>query len=161
MKEFIPTAVVPIVGSLQFLRLRRGGRIHRSATRLFVMGLVCFALTELGRGLYRPIVYSRGWNDFGVANTLGSSLGTWAVIFLVLAVAGRGSRRDLLIIAAVTLALLGYELLDVLIGQPLDGPDLTIGLMFGLLAVPAHAALIAWTPSKTHERLGSNKSRQP
>ena len=142
MKEFVPTALVPLVGSAQYLRRRLSGRANHLQTRVFALSLLWFGLTEIGRGVYRPFVYAHGLDDFGVADTLGNSFGTLTAIFSVLVLAGQGTRRDLALIPLATLGLIVYELIDTFSGAPVDAADLAATLCFGVLAAVAYLLLL-------------------
>jgi hypothetical protein len=65
------------------------GRIwkaSRSRAIFLLMGIVAFAVTELGRFVYRPYVYQHGISDFGLADSIGNLGGIVVQIFLSLAV---------------------------------------------------------------------------
>lgn len=46
--------------------------------------LLFFALTETGRELYRPYIYSNNIKDFGIADTIGNLFGTITQIYFML-----------------------------------------------------------------------------
>jgi hypothetical protein len=50
------------------------------------LAILSFALTEIGRFVYRPYIYANGINDFGIADSMGNLGGIIVQIFLMLAV---------------------------------------------------------------------------
>ena len=76
---------------------------------VYVVAFLCaFALTELGRFVYRPYAYRSGLNDFGIADTMGNSLGVVAQIFLLLAVMHSNWRQGLRVVLFVTCGYIAY-----------------------------------------------------
>jgi glycopeptide antibiotics resistance protein len=50
------------------------------------LAVLSFFLTEAGRFVYRPYIYSNGIDDFGIADSMGNLGGIMVQIFLMLAV---------------------------------------------------------------------------
>jgi hypothetical protein len=101
-----------------------------------LVGLVGLVVTEVGRHVYRPIIYSRGIFDFHVADTLGNSVGTMTLIFFLLAVFGRDRKADDRIILCGTVGTVLYELGSPLLGKPIDPWDVAATAVAGGLSWP-------------------------
>ena len=99
-----------------------------------LVGLFGLVLTEVGRHVYRPIVYSRGIFDFHVADTLGNSVGTMALVFFLLAAFGGDRNADDRIIVSATVGTVVYELGSPLLGKPIDPWDIGATVVAGGLS---------------------------
>ena len=101
------------------------------------VGCVCaFALTELGRYVYRPYVYRTGLSDFGIADTVGNSLGVVTQIFLMLAVMHSNWRQGLRVIAFVVCGYVAYECLQAILPKrTFDVKDVMATVVGGVIAV--------------------------
>jgi len=47
----------------------------------FVIAVLFFFLTEIGRNIYRPYIYSNNIDDYGIADSIGNSGGIIVQIF--------------------------------------------------------------------------------
>ncbi len=47
----------------------------------FVIFLISFGLTEIGRYMYRPFIYENNINDYGIADSMGNSGGIIVQLF--------------------------------------------------------------------------------
>jgi hypothetical protein len=99
-----------------------------------LLGAGAVILTEVGRHVYRPFVYSRGMFDFHIADTMGNSLGTAATIFVLLALFGRDQDADRHVIVATTMGIALYELASPLLGKPIDPWDVAATLIAGAVS---------------------------
>ena len=96
------------------------------------MGLGAVVLYEIARATYRPYIYSRGINDFHIADTIGNSLGTVATIFVFTSLLGRDLVQDYFMIRTVTISVAVYELAHPLLGKPIDPWDLVATISTGV-----------------------------
>ena len=79
----------------------------------YLIGFVLFfLLTEFGRKIYRPYVYQHHVDDYGIADTIGNSLGTLTQILLYLGLANATKAQSYRIIAFVTLGYIAYEIVQ-------------------------------------------------
>jgi hypothetical protein len=79
----------------------------------YLIGFVSFfVITEIGRKFYRPYIYRMHIDDFGIADTMGNSLGTVTQIFLYLGLFDATQAQSYRIIAFVTLGYIGYEIVQ-------------------------------------------------
>lgn len=109
----------------------------RNTLRLvyFIAFASFFVLTEIGRKLYRPYIYRTHIDDFGVADTIGNSLGTLTQIFLYLGLFNATKAQSYRIIAFVTLGYIGYEVVQPYLPRgTFDWRDVFATLGAGILA---------------------------
>ncbi len=104
---------------------------------VYVVAFLCaFALTELGRDVYRPHAYRSGLNDFGIADTTGNSLGVVTQIFLLLAVMHSNWRQGLRVILFATCGYIAYEFAQLVLPKgTFDMKDVIAPLVGGVIAV--------------------------
>lgn len=77
---------------------------------LYLGGFIMFfILTEIGRKIYRPWIFHNHINDFGIAGTIGNSLGTMTLMFLLLGLYNCTTIQSYRIIGSVALGIIGYE----------------------------------------------------
>jgi hypothetical protein len=103
-----------------------------------LIGLGAVALYEFLRAYYRPYVYSQGFNDFHIADTLGNSIGTVAQVFVFVSVLGRDIRQDYFLIRIVTISIVIYELAHPLLGKPIDPWDILATVLAGVFCEIVH-----------------------
>ena len=96
------------------------------------VGLSAVLLYEIARAYYRPYIYSRGINDFHIADTLGNSLGTIATVFVFTSLLGRDIAQDFFLIRTVTISVLVYEAAHPLLGKPVDLWDMVATVLAGI-----------------------------
>ncbi|HPR65355.1 MAG TPA: hypothetical protein PK014_14190 [Thermoanaerobaculia bacterium] len=95
------------------------------------IGLLALLVTEAGREYYRPYIYSRHLQDFGIADTLGNSTGTVAAVFIILCLTGRNHAWDYRYISLLALGLCGYELFQGPMGGSIDPKDIVATILAG------------------------------
>ncbi len=105
----------------------------RRRMTLLAWGLLAVGLYEAARAWYRPLVYSRGINDFHVADTLGNSLGTVATVLVFASIFGRSHPQALFVLRAAAIAVAAYEVAHPLLGKPIDPRDLVATALAGFL----------------------------
>ncbi len=98
---------------------------------LFI-GLLAVLLYEVARAYYRPYIYSNGFNDFHIADTLGNSLGTVATVFVFTSIFGIDRTREIFLIRTVTISVFLYELAHPLLGKPIDPWDMGATILSGI-----------------------------
>lgn len=106
-----------------------------------VIALVSFVLTEAGRDIYRPYVYQNGIRDFGIADTLGNSFGVVTAIFFILAISGKGTRRDYVLLLGITAGLALYELAQGPMGGAIDPKDIVATFVAGGVSALVYRAV--------------------
>ncbi|WP_430972096.1 VanZ family protein [Sunxiuqinia rutila] len=83
---------------------------HRIAC--FMAFLLVFAITEIGREIYRPYIYENNINDFGLADSIGNLGGIIVQIFFGLAIFNPPQKKGLRLIAFFTLGYILYEIVQ-------------------------------------------------
>jgi hypothetical protein len=96
------------------------------------VGGVAFLLTEAGREVDRPWVHGKVIDDWGIADTLGNSLGTLAAAFVISGLVGKDNSSDYRLIAMVAVGLAIHELLQGPMGGTIDPNDIVASLLFGV-----------------------------
>lgn len=98
--------------------------------------LLSFVITELGREIYRPYIYTTGLNDFGIADTMGNHLGAVTLVFFILAVMNATRQEALIVIATVTIGYVGYEFVQQFLpGSVVDPKDMVASIFGGALSL--------------------------
>lgn len=98
--------------------------------------LFTFGITEIGRMIYRPFIYSNHIFDFWIADTIGNFTGTMAVIFFNLSVSNPVYKQGRLFVLLITVGLIGYELIQgILPGtNTLDWRDIVATVIAGFIS---------------------------
>ena len=111
--------------------------------------VVCFIATEIGRKVYRPYVCHNHIDDWGIADTIGNSLGTLTQIFLYLGLANATRRESYRIIGFVTVGYIVYEIVQPILPRgTFDLKDVLATFSAGVLA----AILVTLIHHFYHER---------
>lgn len=107
-------------------------KITRKRVIDLVIG-VCFLLLHefIAKPYYRSFIYSHKIYDFHVADTLGNSLGTIAEVFIVVGLFRSDKTRDHFLIKITTISIVVYELLQPLLGKPIDPYDILATVLTG------------------------------
>lgn len=94
---------------------------------------VCVLLLHefIAKPYYRSFIYSHKIYDFHIADTLGNSLGTIAEVFIVVGLLGSDNTRDHFLIKMTTISIIVYELLQPLLGKPIDPWDIGATILTG------------------------------
>lgn len=108
-----------------------------------LIAALAFALTEIGRDVYRPYVYRHNLNDLGIADTIGNHLGTITVVFFSLAISHAGRRDGLIMMVVIVAGLVLYEFTQQLMrDSTFDWRDIVAtfvgGLISFLIYLPLH-----------------------
>ena len=103
----------------------------------FVVFILSFALTEIGRKLYRPFIYKNNIEDFGIADSVGNWGGILAQIFFGLAIINSTKKKGLRLITLYIIGYMFYEIVQPYLPRGVfDWQDIygtIIGGIFGLL----------------------------
>jgi hypothetical protein len=114
---------------------------RRKGLYLFAALLALLVLEFLARPYYRPYIYRNNIHDFHIADTLGNSLGTFAAIYMFLFLLGGEKKHDRFILNTVVISVVLFELLQPLMGKPIDPWDVLATLIAGSLSLIAHTIL--------------------
>ncbi len=103
----------------------------------FISFLFSFALTEIGRYIYRPFVYENNINDFGIADSMGNLGGIVVQIFFGLSIINSTRKKGIRLISFFTIGYIVYEVLQLYLPKgTFDWKDIygtLIGGVFSLL----------------------------
>lgn len=124
--------------NIEELRKISEWRISRYKIISFAIGLVALLIYEfIGLPFYRPYIYSNRINDFHIADTLGNTLGTIALIFILIALFSDDKNKGKSIIKFGTIIALLMELLHPLLGKSIDSWDIIATLITSILCLIA------------------------
>ncbi len=109
----------------------------------FVVFLISFTITEMGRGFYRPYIYRNNLNDLGFADTVGNTFGTITLIFFILSLVIKDNfRKEYLFIPGLVGILIIYELFQELLpGSSFDWKDVIATIMAGVFSFLIHRSI--------------------
>ena len=78
----------------------------------FGIAVLFFFLTEIGRNIYRPFIYSSNIDDYGIADSIGNSGGIIVQIFISLALLNSPRKKVFNVIAFIVIGYILYEILQ-------------------------------------------------
>lgn len=78
----------------------------------FVIAVIFFFLTEIGRNIYRPFIYTNNIDDFGIADSIGNSGGIIVQIFFMLAILNSPRKKVFRVIGFIVIGYILYEILQ-------------------------------------------------
>ncbi len=100
------------------------------------MFCAAFLLTEFGRYIYRPFIYSNGIDDFGIADTMGNSLGTVTQIFFMMAILHSNRKQGFRVIGFITVGYMLYEVAQLYLPKgTFDWKDMLATAAAGVIAL--------------------------
>ena len=121
--------------SMQIPQALRNPKMKTFRIKNGLVGILALLATELAREFYRPYIYSHHLSDFGIADTLGNSLGTVTTVFVILAIVGKNDPRDYRMILWLTIGLCAYELLQAPMGGSIDPLDILATVIAGVFCL--------------------------
>ena len=77
-----------------------------------VIAVLFFFLTEIGRNIYRPYIYTNNIDDYGIADSIGNSGGIIVQIFFMLAILNSPRKKVLRVIGFIVIGYIVYEILQ-------------------------------------------------
>jgi hypothetical protein len=95
-----------------------------------------FIITEIGRKIYRPYIYSNHIFDFWIADTIGNFTGTIAIIFFDLAGVNPSYKIGRWLILFITFGLIVYELVQYILPgrNTCDWRDIVATIVAGFIS---------------------------
>ncbi|MDX5585339.1 MAG: hypothetical protein QNK20_10545 [Aureibaculum sp.] len=78
----------------------------------FMIAVLFFFLTEIGRNIYRPYIYSNNIDDYGIADSIGNSGGIIVQIFFMLAILNSPRKKVFRVIGFIVIGYILYEILQ-------------------------------------------------
>ena len=86
--------------------------IDRFRVIYFGIAVLFFFITEIGRNIYRPFIYSNNINDYGIADSIGNSGGIIVQIFFMLAILNSPKKKVFHVIGFIVIGYILYEILQ-------------------------------------------------
>jgi uncharacterized membrane protein len=109
--------------------------IDNKRIAFFLIFVFMFFLTEIGRKIYRPYIYSHDIFDYWIADTIGNLTGTIAIIFFEFSIVNPKHRLGRILLILITLGLIVYELFQYFSPRSiLDWRDMIATLIAGLIS---------------------------
>jgi len=109
--------------------------IDNKRIAFFLIFVFMFFLTEIGRKIYRPYIYSNDIFDYWIADTIGNLTGTIAIIFFEFSIVNPKHRLGRILLILITLGLIVYELFQYFSPRSiLDWRDMIATLIGGLIS---------------------------
>jgi len=101
----------------------------------FILFLISFGLTEIGRLLYRPFIYDNHFNDWGIADSIGNSGGIIAQIFFGFLIVNPSKKVGIKLIVLFSAGYILYEIVQQFLpGGVFDWKDIYGTLIGGIIA---------------------------
>lgn len=103
---------------------------------IFILFILMFFITEIGRKIYRPYIYSNDFFDFWIADTIGNFTGTMAIIFFEIALINPVIKFARRLIIFITIGLIFYELIQFILPgtNTCDWRDIIATIIAGFLS---------------------------
>lgn len=109
--------------------------IDNKRIAFFLIFVFMFFITEIGRKIYRPFIYSNDIFDYWIADTIGNFTGTIAIVFFDFAGVNPKYKQGRIFLIIITLGLIVYELLQYFLPRSiLDWRDMIATLIAGLIS---------------------------
>jgi hypothetical protein len=102
----------------------------------FVIAVLFFFITEMGRNIYRPYIYANHINDYGIADSIGNLGGIIVQIFFMLAILNSPKNKALRVIGFIVIGYIIYEILQPFLPRGVfDFKDIYGTLIGGVIAL--------------------------
>jgi VanZ family protein len=86
--------------------------IDRKRIIYFLIAVLFFFLTEIGRNIYRPYIYTNNIDDYGIADSIGNSGGIIVQIFFMLTILNSPRKKVFRVIGFIVIGYILYEILQ-------------------------------------------------
>jgi len=102
----------------------------------FVIFLISFGLTEIGRYMYRPFIYENNINDYGIADSMGNSGGIIVQLFFGLLIFNSSKIKGLRLISFFIIGYILYEIAQLFLPKGVfDWKDIYGTIIGGLIGM--------------------------
>lgn len=109
--------------------------IDAKRVAFFLTFVFMFVITEIGRNIYRPYIYSNDIFDYWIADTIGNLTGTIAIIFFDLAGFNPKAKQGRIFLLIITIGLIIYELMQYFSPRSImDWRDMIATLIAGFIS---------------------------
>jgi glycopeptide antibiotics resistance protein len=111
-------------------------RFDKKRLVYFLIFVVAFALTEIGREVYRPYIYENGISDFGAADTVGNFFGTITQVYFMLFLLNPTYKNGLWFFLFFVIGYSIYEIAQLFMeGSYFDWKDILATILAGGIAL--------------------------
>lgn len=115
----------------------------------FLVAVTAFFITEVGREVYRPYIYSNDIYDLGIADSIGNLGGIIVQIFFTLAILNSPKSKAYRVIIFLVIGYILYEILQPYLPKgTFDWIDIYATLFGGFIALLIHSLIIKRIKSK-------------
>jgi len=102
----------------------------------FVAFLISFGITEIGRYIYRPIIYENNISDYGIADSMGNSGGIIVQLFFGLLIFNSSKIKGLRLISFFIIGYILYEIAQLFLPKGVfDWKDIYGTIIGGLIGM--------------------------
>ncbi|NVK49583.1 MAG: hypothetical protein HWE09_07420 [Cyclobacteriaceae bacterium] len=110
--------------------------IDRLRVIYFGIAVFFFFLTEIGRNIYRPFIYSNHIDDFGIADSIGNLGGVIVQIFFTLAILNSPGKKAFHVIGFIVIGYILYEIVQPYLPRGVfDWKDIYGTVIGGLISI--------------------------
>jgi hypothetical protein len=110
-------------------------RIDTRRILYMITSILSFLVTEIGRHVYRPIIYRNEINDFGLADSIGNMGGIIVQVFFGLALLNSNHKQGFRVIGFCTIGYIIYEILQPILPKgTFDWKDVVGTFLGGVLS---------------------------
>lgn len=101
-----------------------------------IIAVLFFFITEAGRKIYRPYIYSNNIDDYGIADSIGNSGGIIVQIFFSLAILNSPRKKAFHVFGFIVIGYIVYEILQPYLPRGVfDWQDVYGTLIGGILSL--------------------------
>ena len=117
-------------------------KITKKRIFFFVVFILMFIITEVGRKIYRLYIYENDIFDFWIADTIGNFTGTMAIIFFDFAIINPAYKAGRIVLIFITFGLIVYEFAQYFSPRSvLDWRDIVATMIAGLISLGIYERL--------------------
>ena len=119
-----------------FLDIENIKRLDTYRIIYFLMFIIAFGITEIGRFVYRPFIYENNINDFGIADSMGNLGGIIVQLFFGLTVFNSTKKKGLRLISFFIIGYILYEIAQPILPKGVfDWKDIYGTIIGGLIGM--------------------------
>lgn len=101
-----------------------------------IISVLFFFITEAGRKIYRPYIYSSNIDDYGIADSIGNSGGIIVQIFFSLAILNSSGKKVFHVVGFIVIGYIVYEIMQPYLPRGVfDWKDVYGTLIGGILSL--------------------------
>ena len=117
-------------------------KITKKRISFFLIFVLMFVVTEIGRRVYRPYIYANDIFDFWIADTIGNLTGTITIVFFDFAIVNPTHNTGRIFLAVITIGLIVYEFVQYFSPRSvLDWRDIIATLIGGAISLGIYELL--------------------